>query len=64
MTYETLELFIDGKWTQGTSGITQDVINPATEAVLGTLPHASNADLDAALAAADKGFQIWRAPRY
>ena len=31
MTYETLELFIDGKWTQGTSGITQDVINPATE---------------------------------
>ncbi len=61
MTYETLELFIDGKWTQGTSGKTQDVINPATEAVLGTLPHASNADLDAALAAADKGFQIWRA---
>ncbi len=60
MAYEKLELFIDGKWSQGTSGKSQDVINPATEEVLGTLPHASTADLDAALAAADKGFQIWR----
>lgn len=61
MAYETLQLFIDGKWTDGTSGITEDVINPATEEVLGQLPHASQADLDAALAAADKGFKIWRA---
>ncbi len=60
MAYEKLELFIDGKWSQGTSGKSQDVINPATEEVLGTLPHASTADLDAALAAADKGFKIWR----
>jgi len=60
MTYEKLELFIDGKWSQGTSGKSQDVINPATEEVLGSLPHASNADLDAALAAADAGFTVWR----
>ncbi|KAB7616091.1 NAD-dependent succinate-semialdehyde dehydrogenase [Amylibacter sp. SFDW26] len=60
MAYEKLELFIDGKWSQGTSGKSQDVINPATEEVLGTLPHASTADLDAALTAADKGFKIWR----
>ncbi len=60
MAYEKLELFIDGKWSQGTSGKSQDVINPATEEVLGTLPHASTADLDAALVAADKGFKIWR----
>lgn len=61
MAYETLQLFIDGKWTDGTSGITEPVINPATEEVLGHLPHASTADLDAALAAADKGFGVWRA---
>lgn len=61
MAYETLELFINGKWTTGTSGKSQNVINPATEEVLGELPHASTADLDAALAAADSGFQIWRA---
>jgi len=61
MKYETLELLIDGKWTTGTSDKSQDVINPATEEVLGTLPHASSTDLDAALAAADKGFQTWRA---
>jgi succinate-semialdehyde dehydrogenase / glutarate-semialdehyde dehydrogenase len=61
MKYEKLELFINGQWTQGTSGKAQDVINPATEELLGQLPHASTADLDAALAAADKGFHIWRA---
>ncbi len=61
MAYEKLELLINGKWTQGTSDKSQDVINPATEEVLGTLPHASTADLDAALASADSGFQIWRA---
>ncbi|MAD94292.1 MAG: NAD-dependent succinate-semialdehyde dehydrogenase [Rhodobacteraceae bacterium] len=61
MAYETLQLFIDGEWTNGTSGITENVINPATEEVLGELPHASQADLDAALAAADRGFKVWRA---
>lgn len=60
MTYETLELFINGKWSQGTSGKTQPVINPATEEILGHLPHASSADLDAALHAAENGFKIWR----
>ena len=63
MAYETLQLFIDGKWTNGTSGITENVINPATEEVLGQLPHASQADLDAALSAADRGFKVWRSVR-
>ncbi len=61
MKYETLELLIDGKWTNGTSDKSQDVINPATEQVLGTLPHASTADLNAALVAVEKGFKTWRA---
>ncbi len=59
MTYETLELLIDGEWTEGTSDIREDVINPATGEVLGVLPHASTADLDRALAAAERGFKAW-----
>lgn len=58
--YEQLELYIDGKFTKGANGKGQDVMNPATGKVLASLPHASKADLDAALAAADRGFQHWR----
>ena len=61
MAYEKLELLIGGKWTAGTTGKSEPVINPATEEVLGQLPHASAADLDAALAASAEGFKAWRA---
>lgn len=59
--YEKLELYIDGEWCQGSTGVTEEVINPATERTLGALPHASSADLDRALAAAERGFKVWRA---
>ena len=39
---------------------TQDVINPATLEVLGQLPHATEADLDRALAAAQRAFESWK----
>ena len=51
MAYEKLELLINGKFTSGTSGKTEAVINPATEEVLGHLPLASTADLDEAISA-------------
>src|SRR6201986_1697808 len=59
--YANLELFIDGKWLGGNGRKGEDVINPATEKPLAKLPHASKADLDAALEAAQKGFALWRA---
>ena len=59
--YTDLKLYIDGKWLNGEGRKGEDVINPATGKVLGHLPHASTADLDAALAAAEKGFAVWRA---
>src|SRR5690606_6177851 len=58
--YENLSLYIDGKFTAGDSGVTSDVINPANDSVLAKLPHAKKAELDAALAAADKGFKEWK----
>lgn len=61
MAYEKLELLINGKFTSGTSGKTEAVVNPATEEVLGHLPLASNADLDEAISAACEGFKVWRA---
>src|SRR2546429_1329067 len=36
------------------------VVNPATGAALGALPLADAADLDRALAAAQRGFRLWR----
>ncbi len=59
--YTDLALFIDGQWLDGKGRKGEDVINPATEKPLAHLPHASKADLDAALAAAAKGFATWKA---
>ncbi|MBV8918875.1 NAD-dependent succinate-semialdehyde dehydrogenase [Bradyrhizobium sp.] len=55
--YPDIEMYIDGHW-KAASG--QPVINPADESVLGTVPTASIADLDDALAAAENGFAVWR----
>jgi succinate-semialdehyde dehydrogenase/glutarate-semialdehyde dehydrogenase len=59
--YSDLKLYIDGQWLNGEGRKGEDVINPATGKALAHLPHASKADLDAALAAADKGFKVWKA---
>ena len=59
--YSDLGLYIDGKWLNGEGRKGEDVINPATGKTLAHLPHASKGDLDAALAAAEKGFAAWKA---
>jgi len=52
-------LYINGEFRGARSGRRFDVINPADESILGTVPHASRADLDAALTAAEEGFRVW-----
>ena len=59
MPYYPLSLYIDGEFTQGTSGKSEPVLNPATEEVLGTLPHASPEDLNHAVEASQRGFDTW-----
>lgn len=49
--YAELKMLIDGTWTMGTGSRREAVLNPANEQVLGELPVAEHADLDAALAA-------------
>ena len=55
--YPELKLYVAGEWRSrdGTP-----VINPADESILGTVPHATRADLDDALTAAEEGFKAWR----
>ncbi|MBD3764129.1 MAG: aldehyde dehydrogenase family protein, partial [Rhodobacterales bacterium] len=58
--YPDVQLLIDGRWRAGAGGRTIPIINPATEEVIGQVAQAEIADLDLALAAAKKGFAIWR----
>lgn len=60
MTYPNTQLFINGQWQDGSEGKTLPVVNPATGLEIGTVAHASRIDLDAALVAAQKGFDTWR----
>jgi succinate-semialdehyde dehydrogenase / glutarate-semialdehyde dehydrogenase len=60
MNYSDVSLMIDGAWTGGAKGRTIPIVNPATEEVIGKVAHAEIADLDRALAAADKGFRQWK----
>jgi len=46
------ELFIDGRWVKPSTGRYLDVVNPATEEVIGRIPAAAAADVSAAVAAA------------
>ncbi|MEA5162688.1 NAD-dependent succinate-semialdehyde dehydrogenase [Cereibacter johrii] len=59
--YPDTRLFIDGAWRPAEAGRTIPVLNPATGQQIGTVAHASTEDLDAALAAAERGFATWRA---
>jgi len=58
--YPELHLYVDGRFLGAEGRVTQAVENPADGSTIGTLPHASRDDLDAALAAAQRAFDSWR----
>jgi len=58
--YEDLCLYINGQFLKGGGRREQDIVDPATDEVIGKLPHASKEDLDLALASAQKAFLTWR----
>lgn len=57
MSYPDLQLYIDGAWR--TTDDSLPVVNPVTEVEVGRVPIARTQDLDDALAAAEKGFEVW-----
>ena len=54
--YPELMMYIAGSWKTADG---EPVLNPADESVIGTIPHATKADLDAALSAAQGGLRVW-----
>jgi succinate-semialdehyde dehydrogenase/glutarate-semialdehyde dehydrogenase len=58
--YPDVQLYIDGAWSDAAAGRKLVVINPATGEPAGKVAHAERADLDRALEAAEKGFNVWR----
>ena len=60
MSYEKLELLINGKWKMGSENKAEPVVNPATNEVIGDLPHASKKDLDEALESNLEAFKLWK----
>ena len=55
--YPQLKLLIGGEWRTRSGS---PVLNPADESVLGEVPHATRQDMADAVAAAEKGFHVWR----
>jgi succinate-semialdehyde dehydrogenase / glutarate-semialdehyde dehydrogenase len=60
MSYTDTQLLIDNQWREGAGGRSIAVVNPATGLEIGRVAHSVQADWDAALAAAQKGFEVWR----
>ena len=60
MTYSNVQLLINNEWRAARGGATLPVHNPADGSTIGTVAKANTADLDDALAAAAKGFEVWK----
>lgn len=50
---------IGGQWVGADNGATTEITNPATGAVLGTVPEAGGAETQRAIAAASEAFKSW-----
>ncbi|MYW65364.1 aldehyde dehydrogenase family protein [Streptomyces sp. SID8379] len=55
-----LRNYIDGEFRDAADGRTTDVVNPATGEAYATAPLSGQADIDAAMAAAEAAFPAWR----
>ena len=58
--YEKFGQFINGKWQSSSSNETYEVINPATEEVIGKASKANSKDVQLALKSAEKGLELWK----
>ncbi|MCX7644038.1 MAG: NAD-dependent succinate-semialdehyde dehydrogenase [Rhodobacteraceae bacterium] len=55
-----MDMFIEGRWTPAVSGATQPVTDPATGAVIDTVPTGDERDADLAIRAAERRLESWR----
>jgi succinate-semialdehyde dehydrogenase/glutarate-semialdehyde dehydrogenase len=54
------QAYIDGAWCDAIEGKTTDVINPATGATIGTVPHMGTTETRRAIEAANAAWPAWR----
>ena len=55
------QLFIDGKWRDSSNGATMPAVNPFNQEVWASVPVATEADVEAAIAAARRAYETtWR----
>src|SRR5512139_450709 len=54
------QLYIDGAWVPSAGRARIAIVNPATEEAIDSVPVATASDLDRALAAATRGWRLWR----
>ena len=62
--YSKFGQYIDGKWQQSEKKETYDVINPATEEVIGKASKASPSDVSKALKSAEKVLKYGKNSRH
>ncbi|MDG2474417.1 MAG: NAD-dependent succinate-semialdehyde dehydrogenase [Paracoccaceae bacterium] len=60
LSYPDTSLFINGKWRSASSNEWSNVINPATEEIVGKFAVAQTTDLDEALDAANLAYKTWK----
>ena len=60
MSYPDIQLLIDNEWRPSRSGASLAVHNPADGSAIGRVAKAGITDLDDALAASARGFEVWR----
>lgn len=60
MSYQDTQLLINNEWRDAASKKTIPVVNPATGEPIGRVAHAGREEMDAALTAAQAGFNVWR----
>ena len=58
--YEKFGQFINGKWQQSAGKETYEVINPATEEVIGKASKANQEDINKCLQSAELGLKVWK----
>ena len=58
--YPDTHLFLNGEWREAAAKESLEIINPATEEVIGKVSHARKEDLDIALNAAENAFNSWK----
>jgi malonate-semialdehyde dehydrogenase (acetylating)/methylmalonate-semialdehyde dehydrogenase len=59
-TVATVKLLINGGFVESQTAEWLDVLNPATQEVIASVPCATDAEIDAAIAAAQAAFKTWK----